>query len=513
MSAFYNENDPFMAGWLRELMKEGCITEGAVDERSIEDIAPEVVLGGHRRCHWFAGIGTWDAALTLAGFPADREVWTASCPCQPFSSAGKRAGFADERHLWGSFFHQLSVCRPQLCFGEQVASDDGFTWLDLVHDDLESVGYEVGAVVTPAAGYGSPQGRHRIYWCARDRAHAHRDERAQQSVELHGSGGTLQSGGDGALPDPANADGRSGEYGAEEAVGSNRKRRGRPRKRRSDGAVPDPSNGGLAPGLDRGEDGAERAHAGGGEQSGLRIADAPDGGGSDTGGLEHTEGVGRCEGRSEHDGRGAAGGRGASVLVNAIGGGVRGRGRGTLADPAGGGGGEEREQRVRSDLEPAGGAVDATACGTGELADPDGGIGWDRGVQPSGQHRLLAAGSRPRLELGDPAGERPLGAGGDLQRCQLGTSGATGGFWGNAIWLPCTDGKLRAVEPVPVEMADGLASDLGLVRLASGQEIFFPTVGKTRHRADRIRGYGNAIVLWQAVAFIQAVLEDEKEGG
>lgn len=162
---FFNEIDPFAAQWIRELMKVGVITEGEVDERPVEDIAP-VELRGYRRVHLFGGIGVWDYALALAGFPADRPVWTCSCPCQPFSSAGKGDGFADERHLWPAAFHLIRECRPELCFGEQVASDDGFAWLDLVQADLEGVGYTVGAVVTPAAGYGAPHGRHRIYWCA-----------------------------------------------------------------------------------------------------------------------------------------------------------------------------------------------------------------------------------------------------------------------------------------------------------------------------------------------------------
>ena len=165
MGHYFNEFDPGAAEWLRELMKVEIIPQGEVDERDIQDIAPDD-LRGHRSVHLFAGIGVWSYALRLAGWPDDRPVWTCSCPCQPFSSAGKGDGFADERHLWPAAFHLLSECRPSVCFGEQVASDDGFAWLDLVQADLESVGYTVGAVVTPAAGYGAPHGRHRIYWVA-----------------------------------------------------------------------------------------------------------------------------------------------------------------------------------------------------------------------------------------------------------------------------------------------------------------------------------------------------------
>jgi len=32
---------------------------------------------------------------------ADQRVWTGSCPCQPFSVAGKGS---DKRHLWGASF-------------------------------------------------------------------------------------------------------------------------------------------------------------------------------------------------------------------------------------------------------------------------------------------------------------------------------------------------------------------------------------------------------------------------
>lgn len=87
IAAYYNEHDPHAAEWLRELIKEGLIAPGEVDERDIERVAPDDVRG-FTQCHFFAGIGVWSYALRLAGWPDDRPVWTGSCPCQPFSDAG-----------------------------------------------------------------------------------------------------------------------------------------------------------------------------------------------------------------------------------------------------------------------------------------------------------------------------------------------------------------------------------------------------------------------------------------
>lgn len=165
MPAYYNEIDPFAAAWLRELIKKNLIAQGEVDERSIEDVRPED-LKGFTQCHFFAGIGVWSYALRKAGWSDDRPVWTGSCPCQPFSAAGKGKGFTDERHLWPAFHHLISQCRPLTVFGEQVASKDGLTWLDLVSSDLEGSGYTWGATDTCAAGFGAPHIRQRLYWVA-----------------------------------------------------------------------------------------------------------------------------------------------------------------------------------------------------------------------------------------------------------------------------------------------------------------------------------------------------------
>ena len=163
MAAYYNEYDPKAAAWLRELIKQGHIADGVVDERSIEDVTP-TELAGFTQCHFFAGIGVWSYALRQAGWADDRPVWTGSCPCQPFSAAGKGAGFDDERHLWPAFHHLISQCRPDVVLGEQVASKDGLAWLDLVCADLEATGYASGAVDLCAAGVGAPHIRQRLWW-------------------------------------------------------------------------------------------------------------------------------------------------------------------------------------------------------------------------------------------------------------------------------------------------------------------------------------------------------------
>jgi len=183
---YYNEFDKDAAAQLRVLIAEGLISPGIVDERSIEDVRPDE-LAGYAQCHFFAGIGVWSFALRLAGWPDDKPVWTGSCPCQPFSAAGKGDGFADERHLWPHFYHLISQRRPAIILGEQVDAALKSGWWDLVANDLESLGYAAAAAVIPASAVGAPHMRHRLFFVAKCGAESYNRVNAPHSKERNGN--------------------------------------------------------------------------------------------------------------------------------------------------------------------------------------------------------------------------------------------------------------------------------------------------------------------------------------
>lgn len=162
---YYNDSDPFVCRWLRNLIDAGLIPDGVVDNRSILEVQADDVRD-FTQVHLFCGIAGWPLALKLAGWPSDRPIWTGSCPCQPFSVAGKRRGAADSRHLWPEMYRLIGECGPATVVGEQVASKDGRVWLAGVRADLEALGYGVGAADLCAAGVGAPHIRQRLYWVA-----------------------------------------------------------------------------------------------------------------------------------------------------------------------------------------------------------------------------------------------------------------------------------------------------------------------------------------------------------
>ena len=86
-------------------------------------------------------------------------------PCQPFSTAGKRAGKEDDRHLWPEYLRLIRELRPSWVIGENVAGHISMG-LDDVLSDLEGEGYAWEAFVIPACAVQLPQGRQRIWFVA-----------------------------------------------------------------------------------------------------------------------------------------------------------------------------------------------------------------------------------------------------------------------------------------------------------------------------------------------------------
>jgi len=163
--AYYSDSSPFVCEWTRNLIRAGLIMDGDVDCRPIESLDPDDLLP-YAQVHLFNGIAGWPYALRLAKWPDDRAVWTGSCPCGPFSVAGKRQGARDPRHLWPHFLRLISANHPPIVFGEQVAGPDGRKWLAGIHADLEEADYQFAAANLCAAGAGAPHVRQRYYWVA-----------------------------------------------------------------------------------------------------------------------------------------------------------------------------------------------------------------------------------------------------------------------------------------------------------------------------------------------------------
>ena len=216
---YYNDNDPYAAQWLRNLIAAGHLPAGDVDERSITEVRADE-LTGYTQHHFFAGIGGWPLALQWAGWPADEPVWTGSCPCQPLSGAGRRRGADDERHLWPAFHALIAECRPPVVFGEQVSGTLGRDWLSAVRADLEHGGYAVGSADLSAAGVGAPHIRQRLYWVAdATGGNGHRLWPARRGWHESSNGGTAERM---ANPDGGEADATTARRLHAESVESRR---------------------------------------------------------------------------------------------------------------------------------------------------------------------------------------------------------------------------------------------------------------------------------------------------
>ena len=97
------------------------------------------------------------------------DILTGGFPCQPYSSAGKRKGKDDERHLWPEMLRAIREISPRFVVGENVrglTNWNGGLVFEEVCAELESYGYQVAPVIIPACGVGAPHRRERIWFVA-----------------------------------------------------------------------------------------------------------------------------------------------------------------------------------------------------------------------------------------------------------------------------------------------------------------------------------------------------------
>jgi len=170
--------------------------------------------------HHFPYSLPFDDVKTFDGRPfcGRVDILTGGFPCQPYSTAGKRIGKDDERHLWPEMRRIISEVRPTYVVGENVRgllNWNGGVVFEEVCADLESLGYEVWTGILPAAGVGAPHRRDRVWWVAantnrpgaRPRA-ARKDESSREEERIQKWDEVQRASESDSLRDAANADGK-----------------------------------------------------------------------------------------------------------------------------------------------------------------------------------------------------------------------------------------------------------------------------------------------------------------
>ena len=118
------------------------------------------------------------------------DVICGGYPCQPFSTAGKRQGQDDDRHLWPEVFRLLQEIRPAWFIGENVAGHISMG-LDSVLSDLESEGYAWQPFIIPAVAVDAQHRRDRVWILATNTEHmrgAEQERQYQRAQEFDRSG-------------------------------------------------------------------------------------------------------------------------------------------------------------------------------------------------------------------------------------------------------------------------------------------------------------------------------------
>lgn len=117
------------------------------------------------------------------------DILTGGFPCQPYSTAGKRLGTEDDRHLWPEMLRAISEIQPSWVVGENVrglTNWNGGLVFDEVQADLEAKGYEVLPFLLPACAVNAPHRRDRIWFIAYN-ANTRNESLREKTVSEHGS--------------------------------------------------------------------------------------------------------------------------------------------------------------------------------------------------------------------------------------------------------------------------------------------------------------------------------------
>jgi DNA (cytosine-5)-methyltransferase 1 len=127
---------------------------------------------GHRvlKYYWPNSISHNDITKTdFSIYRGEIDIITGGFPCQPYSTAGKRLGKDDNRHLWPEMLRAIREIKPRWVVGENVRgliSWNGGMVFEEVQADLESEGYEVQPFILPAASVNAPHLRQRVWFVA-----------------------------------------------------------------------------------------------------------------------------------------------------------------------------------------------------------------------------------------------------------------------------------------------------------------------------------------------------------
>jgi DNA (cytosine-5)-methyltransferase 1 len=116
------------------------------------------------------------------------DILTGGFPCQPYSTAGKRLGKEDERHLWPEMLRAIREIQPTWVVGENVrglTNWNGGLVFDEVQAELEAQGYKVTPFLLPACAVNAPHRRDRIWFIAYNAPDS--DSCRQQAFNLQNS--------------------------------------------------------------------------------------------------------------------------------------------------------------------------------------------------------------------------------------------------------------------------------------------------------------------------------------